>query len=128
MTIGKSVLIGENNPGYKADHLHYTLKVIGEYAVEGAWLRRVTYDVLVVRKRNANKSTMIQNITEGIEKFGEIGFYLYWSGDIDGDHIPDLVLSQASNHQGALYFFLSSEAESGKLLKLVSETWSWCGC
>ena len=128
LTLGKSILIGKNNPKYKADRLRYDLKVIGEYAIEGTWLRRINYDVLFVQEAYANKASTIQNITEGIEKYGEIGFYLNWSGDIDGDHIPDLVLSQTSNHGGTMYFFLSSEAESGKLLKLVSEVWSWCGC
>ena len=49
--------------------------------------------------------------------------YLSWYGDFDMDNKPDFILETSSN----MFFFLSSKAEKGDMVKLVSH-FTFCEC
>lgn len=54
---------------------------------------------------------------------------ILWIGDLDGDHRPDFIInSPAYELKSRMMLFLSSEAESRELVKLVSVTVHVLGC
>jgi hypothetical protein len=68
---------------------------------------------------NGNKT---QTILEG--DWGPTNFYVDWYGDLDMDGKPDFILSKSTRK----YLFLSSMAEKGQLVKLVSVEFVEEGC
>jgi len=55
--------------------------------------------------------------------------YLYWVGDLDSDGKPDFYLSLYENDNvSAVFLFLSSKAENGKLIKAVASFVSYADC
>ena len=60
-------------------------------------------------------------------EFGE-GYELEYCGDIDGDMKPDIIIRSCSTKGCNSVLFLSSKAESGKLLRKVSDYSFYSDC
>lgn len=66
-----------------------------------------------------------QDLTECIQQFGEVGYTLIFAGDLNNDGIPEVIFSEATTRESAMYYFMSNP--DGKLeLKSVSYSSSKC--
>lgn len=66
-----------------------------------------------------------QDLTDCLYRNGEGGYVLHFAGDINGDGVPELVLSEGNTKVGHVYFFMSNEDGD---LELVAINSSYSKC
>lgn len=66
-----------------------------------------------------------QDLTDCLSQFGEVGYQVHFAGDLNGDGIPELILSEATTRQASVYYFRSNQ--DGQL-ELVSITGAVSRC
>jgi hypothetical protein len=77
---------------------------------------------LVLRDRNTGTW---QYLFDGSMYFETV--HLLWCGDMDGDSIPDFMLSISNGHSGGMMLFLSQNPGKWKFVKLAG-MYFWGDC
>lgn len=114
------------------------LTTLGKDFIQNYKIGGKEYELKIIEAKNKNNEKILALILEndGIRQVlhtmnaeyeGSLGT-LYWVGDLDGDEKPDFYFDLFQHYNvGNRVLFLSSEAEKGKLVKIVAQFWT-TGC
>lgn len=95
----------------------YTLFTTGNFTFDGDQIVMSDQEIILVGT-NQNGQKVVQNLRQ---YFGYKEVYkMLYTGDIDGDGRPDLIMGGSSSSGGATILFLSSRAKEGELLRPVA--------
>lgn len=50
-----------------------------------------------------------QDLSDCIQKFGEVGYSIVFAGDLNNDGIPEVILYEATTQNGRMYYFMSNK-------------------
>lgn len=105
----------------------FSLYCLGTVEFNPPFLERKNERLVFVTetKEHGQRQYLQQDLTKDILQYGEVGYQILFSGDLNRDGVPDLILREASTKSGTIYFFMSNEKGE---LELQSRNWSWSKC
>ena len=122
----KSITIGTRQTLLRTKNNYFELACTGKVELAPySFIRNEEKIYFLKTEISGGQSNYTEQELKGILKYGEIGYYLLFAGDLNGDGIPEIILSEGDNHSGTLYYFLSNERGE---LELQSTTWSFDKC
>ncbi len=116
------IRIGTNRQLYSDKGFNYSIVFAGEYLYEG-YLTRTKERIYLQRKTVTSTTTW--ELSQFLDGYGEYGYQLHFVGDINGDDIPEIIISEATTQYATFYYIMSNS--QGKL-ELQSKTYSDSKC
>lgn len=115
------IKIGTRRQIYSTTDRSFELVCTGEVKYDPPWMAREKERVLFITevRDGANRKYIQQDLTDCLLQYGEVGYYLHFVGDLNGDNIPELILSEGDTKMGVTYYFVSNAAGE---LELESRT------
>lgn len=123
----KYITVNSKYPLIRIEENQFDLVGTGTVELRNGYLGISDKELIFLKTeiQNGNKKYYEQNLTKSIIGYGEVGYKIEFVGDLNRDGVPELILSEADNRSGTLYYFLSNEKGE---LELQSLTWSYSKC
>jgi hypothetical protein len=105
----------------------YDIVCAGTAQLKEGSLNRINEEIYFLRTEidGGNRQYYEQNLSNVILKYGEVGYKVEFAADLNGDGVPELIISEGDNRSGSLYYFLSNSQGN---LELQSITWTFSKC
>ncbi len=119
--------INSKIPLARINQNQFDIVCTGIVALKGGYLDRVKEEIYFLRTEidGGSRTYHEQNLSKAILQYGEVGYKVEFSADLNGDGIPELIFSEADTRSGSLYYFLSNSLGD---LELQSITWTFSKC
>ena len=116
------ISIGRGEIIMRTPKYHYSLICTGEVQLDDHMgFTRINERLYFVTEEidGSRRHYKKQDLTDCILKFGEVGYKLEFSGDLNNDGIPEIIFYEADTRESIMYYFMSNK--EGQLeLKSIS--------
>ncbi len=83
-------------------------------------IRKEEKVIFLITKIDGSKRSFIQqDLSDCLSKFGEVGYQIQFAGDLIGDDIPEIIISEGDTRTSSVYYFRSNKKG---ILELMSIT------
>jgi hypothetical protein len=123
----ESLKIGINKRLAHIGNIDYSLACTGEYVIRNGNLIGENEKVILQKMFTSGliKNYTQQDLTDCLLQFGGGEYIIHFTGDLNNDGVPELIISEASTQQRAVYYFRSNK--SG-ILELQSISYFYSKC